>query len=104
MCLQGAAFDLPEASAEKMLEQAGELIQRKFTLDRPSSLPLQEERGGSVSSLCIMIVLTKILTAAQVCIWFDMQLKFLHSAECKKQDIACQVVTYLAHACCPSLH
>ncbi|KAL0035597.1 hypothetical protein WJX79_001244 [Trebouxia sp. C0005] len=43
---EGAAFDLPEASAEKMLEQAGELIQRKFTLERPSSLPLQEERGG----------------------------------------------------------
>ncbi len=55
MCLQGAAFDLPEASAEKMLEQAGELIQRKFTLDRPSTLPLQEERG-SVCSFCAMTV------------------------------------------------
>ena len=55
MCLQGAAFDLPEASAEKMLEQAGELIQRKFTLDRPSSLPLQEERG-SVHSFCATTV------------------------------------------------
>lgn len=47
---EGAAFDLPEASAEKMLEQAGELVQRKFTLDRPSSLPLQEERGGYSSA------------------------------------------------------
>ena len=72
MCLQGAAFDLPEASAEKMLEQAGELIQRKFTLDRPSSLPLQEERG-SVSSLCTITVLTEMLRIAQLCTCFDMQ-------------------------------
>ena len=56
MCLQGAAFDLPEASAEKMLEQAGELIQRKFTLERPSSLPLQEERGSVCSPFVHMTV------------------------------------------------
>lgn len=43
--MQGAAFDLPEADAEKMLEQSEELTKRKFTLDRPSSLPLAEERG-----------------------------------------------------------
>lgn len=43
-CLQGAAFDLPQASAEAMLEHIDELTSRKFTLDRPTSLPMQEER------------------------------------------------------------
>ena len=43
-CLQGAAFDLPQASAEAMLEHIDELTSRKFTLDRPSSLPMSEER------------------------------------------------------------
>lgn len=43
--VQGAAFDLPEASAELMLAQAEELTKRKFTIERPSSLPLMEERG-----------------------------------------------------------
>ena len=45
VCLQGAAFDLPEASAELLLAQAEELTKRKFVLERPTSLPLEAGRS-----------------------------------------------------------
>ena len=43
-CLQGAAFDMPQQSAEALLERADELTSRKFTLDRPTSLPMLDDR------------------------------------------------------------
>ena len=46
--LQGAAFDLPEEVAEMMMLQKEELTKRDFTLDKPTSLPLEtgNEYGG----------------------------------------------------------
>lgn len=38
---QGAAFDLSEEAAEKMMENIAELETRGFTLDRPTSLPAE---------------------------------------------------------------
>lgn len=45
--LQGAAFDVPHAIADKMFEQVDELTNRGFHMDRPKSLPLEveQERG-----------------------------------------------------------
>ncbi|KAK9807696.1 hypothetical protein WJX72_006359 [[Myrmecia] bisecta] len=43
--LHGAAFDLSLESADKLLENMAELEKRGFTLDRPKSLPIEEERG-----------------------------------------------------------
>lgn len=44
--MEGAAFDLPQESALAFLEKEEELTKRKFTLTRPTALPLQETRGG----------------------------------------------------------
>ena len=44
IALQGAAFDLPQASAQALLGMSEELTKRKFTLDKPSSLPMEQER------------------------------------------------------------
>ena len=38
---QGAAFDVSEEAAEKMMENIAELETRGFTLDRPTSLPAE---------------------------------------------------------------
>ncbi|KAL3136406.1 hypothetical protein ABBQ38_005663 [Trebouxia sp. C0009 RCD-2024] len=43
---EGAAFDLPQHSAEAMLQHADELTSRKFTLERPASLPMYDDRSG----------------------------------------------------------
>ena len=40
-CRQGAAFDVSEEAAEKMIENIAELETRGFTLDRPTSLPAE---------------------------------------------------------------
>lgn len=43
-CLQGAAFDVPSAIADKIVAGQAELTSRGFDLDRPNSLPLEEDR------------------------------------------------------------
>ena len=48
MLLQGAAFDVPSAVAEKIQAGEAELTARGFTLDKPKSLPLDEDNARSV--------------------------------------------------------
>ena len=42
--MQGAAFDLPAASAEALMGMQEELTKRKFTLDKPTALPMEDGR------------------------------------------------------------
>jgi hypothetical protein len=44
--MQGAAFDVPQEVADKMMENAEELTKRAFDLDLPTSLPEERERDG----------------------------------------------------------
>ena len=48
MCivLQGAAFDVPQEIADKMMANVEELTKRGFELDMPTSLPEEPFRGG----------------------------------------------------------
>lgn len=43
---QGAAFDLPQEIADRMMENVEELTKRGFQLDMPTSLPEEPVRGG----------------------------------------------------------
>lgn len=43
--MQGAAFDVPQEIADQMMENVEELTKRGFTLDMPTSLPVEEERS-----------------------------------------------------------
>ena len=45
VCVQGAAFDLPQESANALLAKEEELTKRKFEMTKPTALPLQEGRG-----------------------------------------------------------
>jgi hypothetical protein len=44
--LQGAAFDVPQEIADKMMANVEELTKRGFELDMPTSLPEEPFRGG----------------------------------------------------------
>lgn len=43
---QGAAFDVPQEIADRMMENVEELTKRGFQLDMPTSLPEEPVRGG----------------------------------------------------------
>lgn len=42
--MQGAAFDLPQELGEALMAMSEELTKRKFTIDRPAALPMED--GG----------------------------------------------------------
>lgn len=44
---EGAAFDLPQETAQELLAMSEELTKRKFTIDKPASLPMEPERRSS---------------------------------------------------------
>lgn len=44
--MQGAAFDLPDHLADELMEKKEELISRGFKVDLPTSLPIENIRGG----------------------------------------------------------
>lgn len=43
---EGAAFDLPDHLADELMEKKEELISRGFKVDLPTSLPIENIRGG----------------------------------------------------------
>lgn len=44
--MQGAAFDLPEDLAVRLMDSSAELTSREFELDLPKSLPLEDDRAS----------------------------------------------------------
>lgn len=44
--MQGAAFDLPEELAEEIMEKKEELTSRGFSIDLPTSLPIESVQVG----------------------------------------------------------